>query len=68
MNEIKCPKCGHASTVEFWDRHTKSEEGIDPNDDSFVSLGDSKDDHDLYQTYYRCPLCNEEVLGSDLVK
>lgn len=62
---LTCPKCNQSNTVDFWDRNTKSEEGI-KDSQLFVSSGDSKEKHDELQTYYRCPICNEEINGSDL--
>jgi hypothetical protein len=64
---LTCPKCSQPNTVEFWDRHTKAEEGI-KDGDPFVSSGMDKATHDEVQSYYRCPICNEEVDGVHLKK
>jgi hypothetical protein len=64
---LKCPKCSQSNTVDFWDRHTKQEVGI-KDTDTFVSAGADKKVHDEVQSYYHCPICNEEVDGIDLNK
>ena len=64
---IECPKCKNSSTADFWDRATKAEAGVKP-EDKYISVSDTADNHAEYQTYYHCPLCNEEVDGTELVK
>lgn len=66
LNEyLSCPKCHQSNTVDFWDRWTKQEEGIG-DDEPFTSAGADKKEHDEVQSYFRCPVCNEEVNGVDL--
>ncbi len=62
---LKCPECKQDNTVDFWDRHTKAEAGI-KDDNQFISAGASKDEHDEVQSYFRCPVCNEEIQGVKL--
>lgn len=64
---LKCPECKQSNTVEFWDRHTKHEVGV-KDDDPFVSSGADKATHDEIQSFYHCPICNEEVDGINLQK
>jgi len=64
---LKCPKCSNKSTAEFWDRATRAEAGIGPNKE-YTSVLDTPEKHAEYQTYYHCPICNEEVDGTDLSK
>jgi len=64
---VSCPSCQQSNTVEFWDRNTKSEEGI-KEDANFTSAGADKETHDEVQSYYRCPACNEEIDGVKLKK
>ncbi len=64
---LKCPECKQSNTVDFWDKNTRAEAGIEDGK-PFVSAGADKKTHDEVQSYFRCPVCNEEVSGIDLQK
>lgn len=64
---LTCPECKQSNTVEFWDRNTKHEAGIEEGK-PFVSAGEDKDTHSEVQSFYHCPICNEEIEGVDLQK
>jgi Zn ribbon nucleic-acid-binding protein len=60
-----CPKCKQSNTVDFWDKNTKAEQGIEDGK-PFVSSGVDSATHDEVQSYFNCPTCNEEVDGIHL--
>ena len=64
---LKCPKCNQSNTVEFWDKNTKEEIGLD-DQSLYTSAGADRKDHEEVEAYFHCPICNEEVAGIDLVK
>jgi transcription elongation factor Elf1 len=67
MDSIKCPKCNQTSTPEFWDNNTKEQAGISDSE-HFISSSAPAKDHDEVESYFNCPICNEEVPGAKLVK
>lgn len=67
MNKLKCPECKQVNTVEFWDSQTKEQQGIDEKS-HYMSAEAATKDHQEVESYYNCPICNEEVSGVDLIK
>lgn len=64
---IKCPECKQTNTEDFWDSNTREEQGIDDKS-TFISSGADKKEHEEVESYFNCPICNEEVKGVDLIK
>ena len=67
MEYIKCPKCGQSNTSDFWDNNTKEELGLEDTD-HFISSSAPIKDHEEVDSYYYCPVCNEEISGIDLIR
>lgn len=63
---LGCPKCGKYNEVEVWDKHTKQVEGYP--DENFSSAGSPMKKHIEQELTFRCPMCNEEVFGIDLLR
>lgn len=64
---IKCPGCGHANSAQVWDMHTKEQEHIQ-EDDPYISIAASPEEHEEVDSRFRCPTCNEELPGLVLTK
>lgn len=64
---IKCPECKISNTSDFWDDQTKGEMNIKEGS-HYTSASAPKHEHDLLDTRFHCPMCNEEVEGIHLIR
>lgn len=64
---IKCPECKQVNKSAFWDNNTKEIQGIDDKA-AFISSDASTKEHAEVESYYNCPICEEEVEGINLIK
>lgn len=60
-----CPECGQYNNAEFWDSHTKEQEGIKQGM-PYCSITCNMEDLDAFDPTFRCPICNEEVSGVEV--
>jgi RNA polymerase subunit RPABC4/transcription elongation factor Spt4 len=63
----KCPSCKHTSTTEHWDANTKEIENI-AEGRPYVSCNETKEKMAEEQSFFRCPICDSEVQGTDLLE
>ena len=63
---LSCPKCDQSNSPKVWDEWTKKQVGIDDGE-PYTSINDDVEDIKEGGTFYKCPVCNAEVLGVRLL-